>query len=84
MVNVTVGYTSTDNCNQPPTCAISAVTSNEPITSADYSIVNAHQVALRAERLGTGNGRIYTIAIACTDASGNPSPQTMTVAVPHD
>jgi hypothetical protein len=83
MVAVTVNYNATDNCGQPA-CQISSVVSNEPIISADYSIVNAHQVQLRAERLGSGNGRIYTIAITCTDASGNSSNQAVTVTVPHD
>jgi len=33
MVNVTVKYNSTDNCEQPaqPLCGINGVTSNEPI-----------------------------------------------------
>ena len=83
MVDVTVNYTATDNCGQPA-CTISGVTSNEPISSSDYSIVDAHHVKLSADRLGSGNGRIYTISIACTDASGNSSTQTMAVSVPHD
>jgi hypothetical protein len=41
-------------------------------------------VKLRAERSGTGEGRVYTITITATDASGNVSKQTVTVAVPHD
>ena len=83
MVKVTVNYNATDNCGQP-SCQISSVVSNEPINRADYRIVNAHQVQLRAERLGSGNGRIYTIAITCTDASGNSSKQVVRVTVPHD
>ncbi|HME46174.1 MAG TPA: hypothetical protein VKF36_24035, partial [Syntrophorhabdales bacterium] len=84
MVDVTVNYTSIDNCSSQPTCTISGVTSNEPISSSDYSIVDPHHVKLSADRLGSGNGRIYTISIACTDASGNPSTQTVAVSVPHD
>ena len=83
MVNVTVNYTVTDNCGQPA-CKISGVTSNEPISSSDYSIVDPHHVKLSADRLGSGNGRMYTIAIGCTDASGNSSTQTVAVSVPHD
>jgi probable HAF family extracellular repeat protein len=83
MVAVTVNYTSTDNCGQP-TCQISSVTCNEPISSSDYIIVDAHHVKLSADRLGSGNGRIYTITIICTDASGNSSSQAVTVTVPHD
>jgi hypothetical protein len=84
MVDVTVSYTSTDNCDQSTTCTISGVTSNELISSSDYSIVDAHHVTLRSERLGNGNGLIYTIAIACSDASGNSSDQAVAVTVPHD
>ena len=83
MVDVTLNYNATDNCGQPA-CQISRVTSNEPISSSDYAIMDAHHVKLRAERLGSGNGRIYTITITCTDASGNSSNQAVTVTVPHD
>jgi hypothetical protein len=83
MVNVTVNYNSTDNCGQAA-CRITSVTSNEPITTSDYAIVDAHHVKLSADRLGNGNGRIYTIGVTCTDASGNSSTQTTTVTIPHD
>ena len=48
----------------------------------DWEIVGAHHVRLRAERMGKGNARLYTIT--CTDASGNSSSETVTVAVPRD
>jgi len=83
MVNVTINYNATDNCD-PPVCKISSVTSNEQIDNSDYLIVDAHHVQLSADRSGNGNGRIYSITIACTDASGNSSSQIVTVYVPHD
>jgi hypothetical protein len=46
--------------------------------------VDAHHVKLRAERLGSGNGRIYAITITCTDAAGKSSSQAVEVSVPHD
>jgi len=46
-------------------------------------VVDAHHVQLRAERLGTGSGRIYTITITCTNAAGSTS-ESVTVLVPHD
>jgi hypothetical protein len=82
MVTVTLNYSVTDNCNQLA-CQISSVTSNEPISSSDYVIVDAYHVKLRADRLGNGNGRIYTISITCKDASGNSSKQAVTVTVPR-
>ena len=41
-------------------------------------------VQLRAERSGTGDGRVYTITITASDASGNQSTATVDVRVPHD
>jgi hypothetical protein len=83
MVDVTINYNATDNCGQPA-CQISSVTCNEPISSSNYTIVDGHHVKLSADRLGSGNGRIYTITITCTDASGNSSSQAVKVTVPHD
>ncbi len=83
MVDVTINYSATDICSQPA-CRISSVTGNEPISNSDYAILDAHHVNLSADRLGSGNGRIYTIGVTCTDASGNSSNQTVNVAVPHD
>jgi hypothetical protein len=39
---------------------------------------------LRAERLGSGSGRTYTIAVTCTDANGSAGTRSATVTVPHD
>ena len=83
MVDVTANYNATDNCG-PRTCQISSVTCNEPISSSDYAIVDGHHLKLSADRLGSGNGRIYTITITCTDASGNSSGRAVAVTVPHD
>jgi hypothetical protein len=38
--------------------------------------------SLRAERSGTGTGRIYTLTIRCRDAAGNAATGTTTVVVP--
>ena len=82
-VDVTIDYTETSSC--PATCSLS-VTSNEPPVDdkePEWIIVDAHHVQLRAERLGTGSGRIYTITITCTNAAGSTS-ESVTVLVPHD
>lgn len=89
MVDITVNYTATD--------AVSAVTSSltaissEPDnglgdgdTPSDFEVVDAHHVRLRAERSGTGGGRIYTIKVASTDGAGNTSTATVTVRVPKN
>jgi hypothetical protein len=40
-------------------------------------------VQLRSERMGNGNGRVYTITFKVTDSSGNVSTATAKVTVPH-
>lgn len=82
MVLVTVNYTASDSCSPSPVSVLS-VSSNEG-TSADWEIVDAHHVRLRADRNGNGNGRIYTITITSTDTSGNSTTRTVLVTVPHD
>lgn len=88
--NVTVSYTSTDNCPGPISCVLT-VTSNEAGNglgdgnqSPDWIVVNDHLVKVRAERSGTNkNGRTYSIVVACTDQYGNTGKDTATVWVPH-
>jgi hypothetical protein len=81
------GFGPTDK----PVCYITSVSSNEPEdgpgdgdTAPDWEITGDLTVKLRAERSGTGNGRIYTIAIECTGAAGNSTIATAEVSVPHD
>jgi hypothetical protein len=86
MIDVAVAYTVADL--GAPVCVLS-VSSNEAIngigdgnTSVDWHVIDPHHVQLRAERAGGGAGRVYTIAIRCTDVSGNIGTTTTTVAVP--
>jgi len=90
MKDITVNYTSTDNCPGLIICQVS-VTSNEPVNEAgdgntghDWIITDNHHIKLRAERSGTGDGRVYTITVRCTDQNGNTGTATTTVTVPHD
>jgi uncharacterized lipoprotein YddW (UPF0748 family) len=89
MRNVNLSYNVSDNCG-PVTTEIS-VSSNEPVTGTgngdvgpDWEITDNHHLKLRAERSGSGSGRIYTITITSTDGSGNQGVQTVVVTVPHD
>lgn len=89
LVPVTIDVLATDNIAPPPVCSIAGVTSNEPQnglgdgdTPNDWLIVPPLTVELRAERSGTGNGRVYTIAIQCVDGSGNTATTTASVSVP--
>lgn len=88
MIDVLVSYSATDKGDPAPSCAL-AVASNEPVngtgdgdTDPDWEVVDAHKLRLRAERVGTGDGRVYTITAQCTDRSGNFSSMSGTVAVP--
>jgi probable HAF family extracellular repeat protein len=84
MVPVTVTVAATDNGNAVPVSKIVSVTCNETIGTSDVKITGALTVSLIADRNGNGNGRVYTIKVACTDASGNTSTATVNVTVPHD
>ena len=53
----------------------------EPVIDQDNGIIT---LQLRAERSGTGEGRIYTITITATDESGNSSQAQVNIIVPHD
>ena len=90
-VPVTVATSVADNCDSGPRCAITSVTSNEPVnglgdgdTAPDWEVTGASTLLLRAERSGTGTGRVYTIGSTCTDAAGNATVGYTTVSVPHD
>jgi hypothetical protein len=89
LVTVTVSVTTTDTCSPTVTNQIVSVTSNEPDDGLgdgdmpnDIQNINGLTVQLRAERSGKGSGRIYTITVSGTDASGNTATSTVTVTVP--
>ncbi len=89
MVEVTVSYNVTDNCDVAGVVRALSVTSNEPENgtgdgdaSPDWQVLDANHVRLRAERAGSGGGRIYTITITATDTAGGASTAAVTVRVP--
>ena len=78
-----------DDADPDPTVTLVSVTSNEPDdgrddgnTVNDIVIVDDDTFRLRAERSGTGTGRVYTITYRATDACGNSTIATATVTVP--
>jgi alpha-tubulin suppressor-like RCC1 family protein len=88
LVPLTIAVTANDNLSAP-VCTITGVTSNEPQnglgdgdTPNDWLITGALTLQLRAERSGNGNGRVYTIAVRCTDAAGNAATSSTSVVVP--
>jgi hypothetical protein len=90
-VPVTVSAVSHDTCDPSPVCRIIGITSSESPTgggsgntSPDFAITGPLSANLRAERDGTGPGRIYTLTVQCTDHSGNSSQANTTVFVAHN
>ncbi|WP_009630497.1 choice-of-anchor X domain-containing protein [Synechocystis sp. PCC 7509] len=91
MVEIKVNTTVSDNIDPNPTVSLLSITSNEGQnvrgdgnTSTDIQTKPNGQVFLRAERSGTGTGRIYTLTYQATDAAGNISQATAEVKVPHN
>jgi len=58
-------------------------TAGDGHTLDDIQVDGSGNIFLRAERSGTGTGRIYTITYEVTDESGNSSSSSTTVTVPH-
>ncbi len=51
-------------------------------TSPD-AMIQARAASVRAERSGSGNGRVYHIAITADDGHGGTCTGVVTVGVPH-
>jgi hypothetical protein len=86
---------ATDACDSSPEFVLDSVTSSEADngsgsgnTTNDVQGVDAgtddREFSLRAERDGSGSGRIYTVMGTVIDASGNSTHGTTQVVVPHD
>jgi len=91
MIPVAVSVSATDACSETTTCKILSVTSNELINGTgdgdmapDWKITGNLKADIRAERAGSGSGRTYSLAVQCTDESGNSSIKDVTVNVPHN
>ena len=90
-VKVEVTVTAYDVCDASPNITFVSISSNEADnsigdgnTADDIVIINDFTFNLRAERSGTGSGRIYAITYQITDASGNFAIASVTVEVPHN
>jgi uncharacterized repeat protein (TIGR03803 family) len=84
MVDVAVNYTAADDCGAVNN--LLSVTSNEAANGPgpDWVIEDDHHLQLRAERLGTGTGRVYTVTLISTDNAGNSSTKSVAVSVPKN
>jgi hypothetical protein len=89
--DVEVTVTASDVVDPSPTVTFVSMASNEPEngkgdgnTSNDIMKTGDFAFQLRAERSGTGSGRVYTITYKATDASGNYATGSVTIEVPHN
>lgn len=90
MARVGVQAAARDNLDLAPAIRLVSVTSNEPDDglgdgdlAGDIVIVDSHTMQLRAERAGSGSGRIYTITYEARDFAGNARRGSVEVLVPH-
>ena len=79
MVSVTVNYAVSDNCTPAPGLVNRLNVSGNQGTAADWQIVDAHHLLLRADK-----GNVYTITITSMDGNGNRASKSLVIVVPHD
>jgi hypothetical protein len=94
MVDIQAAVTIHDVGDPNPAWTLVSITSNEPEEGPGKKHspdIMGHEPGtpdlefqLRAERLGQGEGRIYTITYQVTDSSGNSVSAEAIVCVPHD
>jgi hypothetical protein len=80
----------TDPNDDTVTVTITGVTQDEPVnglgdgdTSPD-AVIQGDGVLLRAERAGTGNGRVYRVSFTADDGFGGRCTGSVKICVPHD
>ena len=85
----------TDDCDPAPSIQLVSIVSSEPDTGPDPDDLPADiqeaqlgaadfAFLLRSERLGTGDGRTYTVCYRAEDHAGNSRDACVVVTVPHD
>jgi uncharacterized repeat protein (TIGR01451 family) len=96
MVDVTATVHAEDLCDPIPSIVLASIVSNElddavgggdghtvdDIQGAEFGTPDFH-FSLRAERAGSGNGRVYTVTYTATDACGLSAAAAAQVRVPH-
>lgn len=93
LMTITAAVEVADICDPDPALVLTGITSDEPdnglgdgdqpndIQQADFGTEDL-TFLLRAERSGSGDGRVYTIVYTVTDESGNATTATVYVEVP--
>ncbi len=94
---ITASVSASDACSANPAVRLISITSNEPDDGTgdgdqpnDIQAINGGPVPvgtdvrsflLRAERAGSGSGRVYTVTYSATDAAGNSTTSSAVVVV---
>jgi hypothetical protein len=92
MFEISFGPDTENACGLELTCTVLEVMSNEPInglgdgnTEPDWMVGEDGVLQLRAERSGTGDGRVYMVRLHCENVDlGIDEETTVEVVVPHD
>lgn len=76
----------TDPEGDSVTFEITAIRQDEPLSGKgpDATGAGTSTAGVRAERAGSGDGRVYHIAFEATDPAGAACTGTVTICVPHD
>jgi hypothetical protein len=90
MIHVLPAVQVTDDVDTSPDVTLT-ITSNEPddgmgdgSTTGDVVVNSPSDFELRAERAGSGSGRVYHLVWTATDDSGNKTTLARDIVVPHD
>ena len=84
---VVLGVTDPDG--DTVTILVTGVTQDEPVrtpgsdTTSPDAVIQAGAASVRAERLNTGNGRVYHVSFQADDSSGGTCAGAVTISVPH-
>ena len=81
----------TDADGNPVAVTITGIWQDEPTnglgdgdTAIDGQIGSGNSFAVRAERSGTGDGRVYHVYFSASDGAGGSCTGSATIGVPHD
>lgn len=83
---------ATDADGDPLAWTVTGVTQDEPVDGlgdgdtgpADAKLLSGNMLELRAERSGTGDGRVYRVSFTVADGQGGSCTGIAVVGVPHD
>lgn len=82
---------ATDVDGNPLAWTVTGVTQDEPVnglgdgdTGPDAKLLSGNMLELRAERSGTGDGRVYRISFTVADGLGGSCTGVAIVGVPHN